>query len=78
MLILSDIVFTAKPVYNVAINTTGLDATQLSKLALTFTNLNESGYVYNFSSVSGIALRNGVYTVAYSGLDEYPVEMVNI
>ncbi|WP_281297860.1 hypothetical protein [Flavobacterium limnophilum] len=69
-----DVAFTAKPVYNVAINTTGLDATQLSKLALTFTNLNESGYVYNFSSVSGIALRNGVYTVAYSGLDEYPVE----
>lgn len=70
----ADVVFTTKPVYNVAINTTGLDATQLSKLALTFTNLNESGYVYNFSSVSGIALRNGVYTVAYSGLDEYPVE----
>ena len=71
----TDVAFTTKPVYNIAINTTGLDATQLSKLALTFTNLNEAGYVYNFSSVSGIALRNGVYTVAYSGLDEYPVEI---
>lgn len=71
----ADVVFTTKPVYAVTINTTGLDATQLSKLALTFTNLNEAGYVYNFSSVSGIALRNGTYTVAYSGLDEYPVEM---
>ena len=73
--VVTDVAFTAKPVYIVAINATGLDANQLSKLALTFTNLNESGYVYNFTSVTGIALRNGVYTVAYSGLDEYPVEI---
>lgn len=73
--VVTDVAFTAKPIYNVTINATGLDANQLSKLALTFTNLNESGYAYNFSSVTGIALRNGVYTVAYSGLDQYPVEM---
>jgi pectin methylesterase-like acyl-CoA thioesterase len=71
----ADVAFTAKSVYGVAINTTGLDATQISKLKLTFTNLNESGYVYNFNSVSGISLRNGTYSIAFSGLDDYPVEL---
>jgi exo-poly-alpha-galacturonosidase len=70
----ADIAFTAKPVYPITINTTGLDATQLSNLKLSFTNLNESGYVYNFNSVSGITLRDGTYSVAYSGLDNYPVD----
>ncbi|MFN3754681.1 pectinesterase family protein [Flavobacterium sp.] len=71
----ADIVFTAKPVYNVTINTNGLNTVQESNLQLTFTNLNESGYVYNFSSISGITLRNGTYTVAASGLNNYPVEL---
>ena len=70
----ADIAFTAKPVYPITINTTGLDATQLSNLKLTFTNLNESGYVYSFNSVSGITLRSGNYRVTYSGLDNYPVD----
>ncbi len=67
--------FMMKPVYNITINAPGLNTEQLAKLHLTFSNLNESGYVYNFSSVTGIALRDGVYTVAASGLDDYPIEL---
>lgn len=71
-----DIVFTSKPVYDVTINASDLDATQLGKLSLIFTNLNEDGYTYTFTDVSAIALRDGVYSVNYeSGLDEYAVEM---
>jgi len=65
----ADLAFTPKQTYPITINTTGLDAGQISNLKLTFTNLNESGYVYNFNSVSGIALRNGTYSISYSGLD---------
>ena len=71
----SNIVFTAKPTYPVTINAIGLTPTQLSNLQLTFTNLNESGYVYNFTDVSAIALRNGTYAVSASGLDNYPVQL---
>jgi pectin methylesterase-like acyl-CoA thioesterase len=71
----SDIVFSAKPVYNITIDAPGLTAEQLAKLGITFTNLNESGYSYTFSSVSGITLRNGTYSVATSGLDQYPLQL---
>jgi pectin methylesterase-like acyl-CoA thioesterase len=71
----SDVAFTAKPVYNVTINLTGLTAEQLAKLGLTFTNLNEPGYSYGFSSLTGITLRDGTYSISYSGLDEYPVQL---
>jgi pectin methylesterase-like acyl-CoA thioesterase len=71
----ANIAFTPKPVYNVGIATTGLTAEQLANLHLTFTNLNESGYVYNFTDLSAIALRNGTYSVSFSGLDNYPVEL---
>jgi pectin methylesterase-like acyl-CoA thioesterase len=65
----ANVAFTLKAAYPITINTTGLNATQISNLKLTFTNLNESGYVYNFNSVSGITLRNGTYSISYSGLD---------
>ncbi|MEL1254923.1 pectinesterase family protein [Flavobacterium sp. DGU38] len=71
----ADLAFTPKQTYPVTINTTGLDAAQISNLKLTFTNLNESGYVYNFNSVSGIALRNGTYSISYTGLDNSVVVM---
>jgi hypothetical protein len=71
----ANVVFTAKQTYPITINTTGLNATQIGNLKLTFTNLNESGYVYNFNSVSGIALRNGTYSISYSGLDSNVVVM---
>lgn len=71
----TDITFVLKPTYHVAVSAPVLTTEQLGKLSLTFTNLNEGGYSYNFASVSGISLRNGTYSVAYGGLDEYPLEL---
>ncbi|MBP0904228.1 pectinesterase family protein [Mariniflexile gromovii] len=71
----ADIDFTLKPLYNVTINTPGLEASQKSSLSLTFTNKNEPGYSYTFSDVSTVALRNGTYTITYAGLDAYPVDL---
>jgi len=70
----ANVAFTPKPTYGITINTTGLDATQLGKLKMSFTNTTESGYVYNYNSISGISLRNGTYSITYSGLDDYPVD----
>lgn len=70
----ADITFAPKPVYNVTIVSDDLNAEQLGKLALTFTNMAD-GYAYTFTSVEDIALRDGTYTISYSGLDEYPLEM---
>jgi pectin methylesterase-like acyl-CoA thioesterase len=72
---ISNLAFVAKPVYSVTINASGLTAEQLAKLSLIFTNLNESGYTYTFSSLAGISLRDGTYSISYSGLDDYPVQM---
>tara|TARA_R110002049_G_scaffold993_2_gene7094 strand:+ start:30726 stop:34328 length:3603 start_codon:yes stop_codon:yes gene_type:complete len=71
----ADIDFSAKPLYNVTINTPDLDVTQQGKLSLTFNNLNEAGYSYTFNDITSVALRNGVYSVGYDGLDEYPIEL---
>lgn len=71
----TDVVFVQKPLYTIVINSPDLDATQLSKLSLTFTNLNEAGYFYTFTDVSTVALRDGVYKIDYAGLDEYPVQL---
>lgn len=70
-----DIVFALKPLYSVAINAIGLDATQQSMLQLTFTNMNEVGYAYNFTDINSVMLRDGVYKVTYNGIDAYPVKM---
>ena len=70
-----DLAFAAKPVYNITISTTGLTTEQESKLSLTFTNLNEEGYTYSFGPTDNITLRDGTYTISYSGLDEYPVKL---
>jgi pectate lyase len=70
-----NVVFTAKPKYKVTITSPSLDATQLTKLGLTFTNVNETGVSYSFSDINAINLRNGVYSVVASGLDAYPVEL---
>lgn len=71
----SNIAFTPKPKYNVSIDASALNSSQLGQLQLTFTNVNESGYVYSFANVNSISLRNGTYSVAYSGLDAYPIEL---
>jgi len=70
-----DLAFALKPVYKVTINESGLDSIQKTKLKVTFTNLNESGYTYTFSKLDSIYLRDGVYTIATSGLDEYPLQL---
>jgi pectin methylesterase-like acyl-CoA thioesterase len=72
---IKELAFAAKPVYSVTISTTGLSTEQLAKLGLTFTNLNESGYIYTFSLVTGITLRDGTYSISYSGLDDYPLQL---
>ena len=70
-----DIAFAAKPTYKITLNTTGLDATQLSKLNVTLTNLNEAGYVYSFTDLNNVYLRNGIYSITSGGLDEYPLQL---
>lgn len=70
----SDIIFSPKPKYSVTIIAPDLNSTQLSGLNLTFTNVNESGYVYNFNNVNAISLRNGSYSVTSGGLDLYPLQ----
>lgn len=71
----ADIDFTLKPLYNVTINAIGLDMTQQSELNLTFTNLNELDYSYTFTDITTVALRDGVYTVSYDGIDAYPLRL---
>lgn len=70
-----DILFESKPTYKVGLVISGLNAEQLSKLAVTFTNLNEAGYTYSFTDLDNIHLRDAVYSITCSGLDEYPVEL---
>ena len=71
----ANVVFEAKTVYPVSIQASGLNQEQLGKLSLNFTNLNEKGYSYPFASVSGIALRDGTYSIEVGGLNDYPVEL---
>lgn len=71
----SNIDFSLKPVHAITINTQGLSSIQANSLQLSFSNLNESGYSYNFNSISGIVLRDGTYSVAATGLDNYPVQL---
>jgi pectin methylesterase-like acyl-CoA thioesterase len=71
----ANVIFTPKPVYNVSITATGLTAAQLADVQLTFTNINETGYAYNFNGTTGIMLRNGTYAVSLGGLDNYPIEL---
>ncbi|KQB39101.1 Pectinesterase [Flavobacterium daejeonense] len=71
----ADVAFTLKPKYKVTITAPTLDATQLSKLGLKFTNTNETAISYTFTDVNNINLRNGTYSVTALGLDEYPVEL---
>ncbi|MBN2817734.1 MAG: T9SS type A sorting domain-containing protein [Bacteroidales bacterium] len=71
----ADVVFAKKPVYDITIETPGLDATQQGKLSVTFSNLYEVGYNYSFDDITAVALRDGVYKIATDGLDEYPIEL---
>jgi len=67
--------FAAKPVYPVTITANGLTDAQKALLVTTFTNLNETGYSYTFTGLSGISLRDGVYKISCAGLDAYPLQL---
>lgn len=71
----SDLVFAPKPTHKITIDASGLDDTQKSKLNVTFANLNESGYSYKFTKLDSIYLRDGIYSITCSGLDEYPLKL---
>jgi len=63
-----NIVFAAKPVYEVALETSGIDADVWANAVVTFTNINEAGYVYTFKTTDKIALRDGQYNIAVTGI----------
>ena len=67
--------FATKPVYPVTITANGLTDAQKALLVTTFTNLNESGYSYTFTGLSGIVLRDGVYKISCAGLDAFPLQL---
>lgn len=69
-----DLTFETKLKYTVTINAEGLTAEQQGELKATLTNLIEEGYSYAFNTLSDIKLRDGVYSVALSGLDSYPLQ----
>lgn len=71
----SNIAFSSKTKYPVSIVASGLTTAQQGSLQLTFSNINETGYVYSFSDLDNIGLRNGTYKISYSGLDHQPVEL---
>lgn len=62
-----DIAFKAKPAYNVNVKYNGLPSSAQSSAVLTFTNINEPGYVYTFKAGETPKLRDGSYTVKVTG-----------
>lgn len=56
-----DVNFVEKTKYDITLDLQGVNNNEVTEVV--FTNLNEEGYVYTFSSVDGISLRNGVYSV---------------
>ncbi len=69
-----NLVFELKPVYDITIDAQGLTDEQRAQMRVAFTNLNEEGYIYTFTSLADVKLRDGVYSVTVNGLDEYPLQ----
>ncbi len=67
-----DVAFKAKPTYNVNVTYKGLPDSAKKSAVLTFTNLNEEGYVYTFKAGETPKLRDGVYTVKVTGTGTAP------
>ncbi len=64
-----NIEFESKPVYTVSFTTTGIGAADWKNAAVTFTNINESGYSYSFTPANEtVKLRDGQYSVKVSGV----------
>lgn len=55
--------FSLKPQYLITIAPTVASLSDLAAATFTFSNINEEGYVYEFTGTENIKLRNGVYTV---------------
>jgi pectin methylesterase-like acyl-CoA thioesterase len=72
---LLDLQFTLKPLYAITLDINGLTPLQIQELHLSFSNINEPGYVYSFSNMSNVSLRNGTYSISASGLSQYPVQL---
>lgn len=68
-----NIAFAAKPVYEVTVEPSGIDADVWENAVLTFTNINEAGYVYTFKATDKAALRDGQYAIAVSGIGKAAV-----
>ena len=67
-----DIAFNAKPTYNVNVKYNGLPDSAAKSAVLTFTNINEDGYVYTFKAGETPKLRDGSYTVKVTGTGAAP------
>lgn len=70
-----NLVFTPKEKFGITISTIGLNASEKSQLKLSFTNVNEPGYDYNFTDLNTISLRNGSYIITKSGLDAFALQL---
>ncbi len=71
----ADITFEAKPTYAVTIAPEGAELTDLANATFTFTNLNEEGYVYAFTGIEGITLRDGTYSVKVTNSGRFVQEL---
>ncbi len=58
-----DIRFTKKPVYAINVTLEGPTAEEAAQTKLTFSNIDEEGYEYEFTGTQGIELRDGQYAV---------------
>lgn len=67
-----DIAFAAKPTYAVNLKLAGLPDSAKANAVVTFTNINEKGYVYTFKASDKMALRDGTYTVKVTGTGTAP------
>ncbi len=62
-----DLAFAAKPTYNINVKYNGLPDSAAKSAVLTFTNIDEDGYVYTFKAGETPKLRDGRYTVKVGG-----------
>lgn len=70
-----DVAFEAKPRYQVNLTLEGLSDAQKAEAQVTFSNINEEGYIYAFAASEPISLRAGTYAVSCAGLDKWPLAL---
>ncbi|MBD5520192.1 MAG: hypothetical protein HDR03_03050, partial [Lachnospiraceae bacterium] len=72
-----NITYVKKPVYKVTIAPKGATLDDLANATFTFTNLNEEGYVYDFTGTDNIELRDGTYSVKVSNSGIYVQQLTS-